>query len=86
MQENIERVHTGDNRGVKQSNQLAVLNTARRPAILVEMGYSTNQQDAKILTGRQSQRALATAIANAIVAYLLEYERKTGTTGSGSGR
>ena len=86
VQENIARVHTGDDRGVKQSNQLAVLNTARRPAILVEMGYSTNAQDAKILTGRKSQQALATAIADAIVAYLLEYERKTTTTGSGGGR
>ena len=85
VQEHIQEVHTGDNRGVKQSNQLAVLNTARRPAILVEMGYSTNPQDAKILTGRKSQQALATAIADAIVAYLLEYERKT-TTGAGSGR
>ncbi|MEO8139641.1 MAG: N-acetylmuramoyl-L-alanine amidase [Gemmatimonadota bacterium] len=85
VQEHIQEVHTGDNRGVKQSNQLAVLNTARRPAILVEMGYSTNPQDAKILTGRKSQQALATAIADAIVTYLLEYERKT-TTGAGSGR
>ena len=86
VQENIARVHTGDDRGVKQSNQLAVLNTARRPAILVEMGYSTNPRDAKILTGRKSQQALATAMADAIVAYLLEYERKTATTGSGGGR
>jgi N-acetylmuramoyl-L-alanine amidase len=85
VQEHIQQVHTGDNRGVKQSNQLAVLNTARRPAILVEMGYSTNPQDARILTGRKSQQALATAIADAIVSYLLEYERKT-TTGAGSGR
>ena len=86
VQGQMERVHTGDNRGVKQSNILAVLNTARRPAILVEMGYSTNALDAKLLTGRQSQRALATAIADAIVEYLLEYERKTGTTSAGRGR
>jgi N-acetylmuramoyl-L-alanine amidase len=85
VQESIERVHTGDNRGVKQSNILAVLNTARRPAILVEMGYSTNLQDARILTGRKSQQALATSIADAIVDYLLEYERKT-TSGAVSGR
>jgi N-acetylmuramoyl-L-alanine amidase len=84
VQDEIERVHTGDNRGVKQSNRLAVLNTARRPAILVEMGYSTNPPDARLLTGRRSQQALATAIADAIVSYLLEYERKTG--GGGTGR
>lgn len=86
VQDEIERVHTGDNRGVDQSNRLAVLNTARRPAILVEMGYSTNPPDARLLTGRKSQQALATAIADAIVAYLLEYQRKTGLAGGDSGR
>ena len=86
VQREIDRVHTGDNRGVKQSNRLAVLNTARRPAILVEMGYSTNREDARLLTRRKSQRALATAIADAIVDYLLEYERKTGAPAAGGGR
>ena len=54
-----------------------VLTTARRPAILVEMGYSTNPQDGRLLTIRSSQRAMASALADAIVAYLGEYERKT---------
>ena len=61
-----------------------VLTTARRPAILVEMGYSTNPQDGRFLTARSSQRAMASAIADAIVEYLLEYERKTGAAGRGS--
>jgi N-acetylmuramoyl-L-alanine amidase len=86
VQREIGRVHTGDNRGVTQSNRLAVLNTARRPAILIEMGYSTNRQDARVLTGRKSQQALAHAIADGIVDYLLEYERKTGSPAAGSGR
>lgn len=86
VQQELDRVHTGDNRGVDQSNRLAVLNTARRPAILIEMGYGTNRDDTRILTGRKSQQALAHAIADAIVAYLLEYERKTGSTGAGGGR
>ena len=38
-------VHTGGDRGVKQAGFM-VLTTARRPAILVEMGYSTNPEDA----------------------------------------
>lgn len=86
VQQEIGEVHTGDDRGVDQSNRLAVLNTARRPAILVEMGYSTNPEDARLLTGRKSQQAIATAVADAIVAYLLEHERKIGSTGAGSGR
>ncbi len=87
VQDDLDAVHSGTNRGVKQSNRLAVLNTARRPAILVEMGFSTNQQDARLLTGRKSQEAFAAAIADAVVQYLLDYERRTGTAGgAGSGR
>jgi N-acetylmuramoyl-L-alanine amidase len=69
-------VHTGESRGVKQAGFM-VLTTARRPAILVELGYSTNPQDGQFLTTRSSQKAMAAAISDAIVSYLLEYERKT---------
>lgn len=85
LQAEVSKVHTGTNRGVKQSRVLAVLNTARRPAILVEMGFSTNPQDARLMTSRKSQMSLATAMADAIVEYLLEYERKIGG-GSAGGR
>lgn len=85
VQSEVGKVHTGTNRGVKQSRVLAVLNTARRPAILVEMGFSTNPRDARLLTSRKSQQALATSIADAVVEYLLEYERKT-NDGSAGGK
>lgn len=78
IQRRMEGVHTGVNRGVKQSNRLAVLNTARRPAVLVELGYSTNRDDARLLTQRSSQVQLARALADAIVDYLTEFERATG--------
>jgi N-acetylmuramoyl-L-alanine amidase len=55
-----------------------VLTTARRPAILVELGYSTNPQDGQLLTTRSAQQALAAAVSEAVVDYLLDYERKTG--------
>ena len=76
VQRNLKTVHSGESRGVKQAGFM-VLTTARRPAILVELGYSTNPQDGQMLTTRSSQKAMAAAIADAIVAYLLEYERKT---------
>jgi N-acetylmuramoyl-L-alanine amidase len=78
VQRDLGSVHTGESRGVKQAGFM-VLTTARRPAILVELGYSTNPQDGRFLTNRNSQKAMAASIADAIVEYLLEYERKTGT-------
>ncbi len=84
IQQHIGDIHTGVNRGVKQSNRLAVLNTARRPAVLVELGYSTNREDARFLTQRSSQVKLARALAEAIVAYLTEFERVTGDSVPGA--
>ncbi len=78
VQSYLKESHTGPDRGVKQGG-LVVLTTARRPAILVELGYSTNSDDAKVLTNRSSQKNLASSLADAIVAYLREYERKVAT-------
>ncbi len=87
VQSYMQEAHSGPDLGVKQAG-LMVLNTARRPAILIEVGFSTNPEDAKLLTGRVSQKNLASSIADAVVAYLLEYERKSGqgpvSAGTGS--
>jgi N-acetylmuramoyl-L-alanine amidase len=86
VQRGLETVHPGESRGVKQAGFM-VLTTARRPAILVEMGYSTNPEDGRFLTSRNSQKSMAASIADATVEYLLEYERKTGSAAdSGAGR
>jgi N-acetylmuramoyl-L-alanine amidase len=76
VQRQLKTVHTGESRGVKQAGFM-VLTTARRPAILVELGYSTNPEDGRFLTSYASQKAMAAALADAIVEYLLEYQRKT---------
>jgi N-acetylmuramoyl-L-alanine amidase len=78
VQHHLRNAHTGEDRGVKQAGFM-VLTTARRPAILVELGYSTNPQDGLLLTTRSNQKAMASAVADAIVDYLLDYERKTGS-------
>ncbi|MEO8201565.1 MAG: N-acetylmuramoyl-L-alanine amidase [Gemmatimonadota bacterium] len=80
IQENLDPVHSGQNRGVKQAG-FRVLTSARRPAVLVELGYSTNPEDARLMAVRTGQESLASAIADAVVAYLLEYERKIGPGG-----
>jgi N-acetylmuramoyl-L-alanine amidase len=85
VQRSLKAVHVGESRGVKQAGFM-VLTTARRPAILVELGYSTNPQDGRFLTSYASQKAMAYALADAIVAYLLEYERKTHAADSGASR
>lgn len=84
VQRGLAGAHTGENRGVKQAGFM-VLTTARRPAILVELGYSTNPQDGRLLTRRASQRAMAAAIADAVVEYLRDYERKVGFAGAEAG-
>jgi len=78
IQERLGPVHPGFNLGVKQANFM-VLTTARRPAVLAELGYSTNPEDARFLTSKRDQKRLVTVLADAIVAYLQEYERKTAT-------
>ncbi len=75
MQSHLAEVHTGPDKGVKQAGFM-VLTTARRPAVLVEMGYSTNPEDARVMTETRSQRNLAASIADAVVSYLLEYQRR----------
>jgi N-acetylmuramoyl-L-alanine amidase len=78
VQQHLDRVHPGPDRSVKQRNDLAVLNTGRRPGVLVEMGYSSNQSDAGFMSSKTGQQKIARVLADAIVAYLMEFERKTG--------
>jgi N-acetylmuramoyl-L-alanine amidase len=76
IQARLATVHDGPDRGVKQA-PFAVLNTARRPSVLIEMGFSTSPEDSRLMTTNNGQRALSTAIADAIVEYLREFDRKT---------
>ncbi|HVH10696.1 MAG TPA: N-acetylmuramoyl-L-alanine amidase [Gemmatimonadales bacterium] len=75
VQDSVARVHPGGDHGVQQAG-FTVLTTARRPAILVETGFSTNRTDAAFLASSLGEHKLANAIAAGIVAYLLEFERK----------
>jgi len=80
----VARVHPGEDRGVQQA-AFMVLTTARRPAILVETGFATNRDDAAFLASALGQRKLANAIADGVVAYLLEFERKVAGAQGGGG-
>jgi N-acetylmuramoyl-L-alanine amidase len=84
VQGKVAAVHPGEDRGVQQGPFL-VLAAARRPAILVETGFATNPSDGAFLASAQGQQRIATAIADGIVAYLVEFERKL-AIGTGGGR
>ena len=83
MQDHLASAHPGPDRGVRQA-PFMVLKTARRPAVLIELGFATNRQDSAVLGARTGQRALAKAIADAVVTYLLEYERRSGQSAVGA--
>lgn len=76
-------VHPGGARGVKQA-AFAVLATSYMPAVLVEVGFGSNPDEARYLTGAAGQRGLAKGIADAVVAYLAEYDRRLSTAGGGA--
>lgn len=82
VQEALSGVHPAESRGVKQAGFM-VLATSYMPAVLVEIGFGSNQPEARYLTGAAGQRRLARAIADGIVRYLAEYERRLAASGEG---
>ncbi len=76
MQSMLVEVESGPNKGVKSAG-FAVLTTARRPSILVEIGFATNPADAKLMTSPDGQQRIAEAMAGAIINYLKYDDRIT---------
>jgi N-acetylmuramoyl-L-alanine amidase len=75
IEASLGRTHPAESRGVKQAG-FAVLATSYMPAVLVEIGYGSNLEEARYLTSDAGQRHLARAIADGIARYLAEYERR----------
>lgn len=78
VQGGLKAVHPGTNRGVKQAG-FAVLVTAFMPAVLVEIGFGSNRLDSEFMTDPARQAELTASLADAIIRYLAEYERKVST-------
>ena len=70
-------VHPGPNRGVQQAN-FAVLRGSYMPAVLIEIGFGSNQSEATFLSDQANQRALARNIAESVLQYLGHYESRVG--------
>jgi N-acetylmuramoyl-L-alanine amidase len=78
IQRRLGTVEEGPSRGVKQAG-FRVLVTAYMPAVLVEIGFGTNAEEARFITNAAKQRAIANAIAAAVNEYLDNYERRLGS-------
>ena len=65
VQRELETVHPGPSRGVKQG-PFAVITNALMPSVLVELGFLTNREEERILSQAEFQTRLAGALARAI--------------------
>jgi N-acetylmuramoyl-L-alanine amidase len=79
IQNGLIDVHPGPNRGVQQAN-FSVLRGSYMPAVLVEIGFGSNQSEATYLSDQDNQRALARNIAQSVLDYLAHYESRVGGT------
>ncbi len=77
VQRRLRATHPGTDRGVKQAN-FAVLRGSFMPAVLVEVGFGTNREEASYLSSPARQADLAEAISTATMQYLARYERRMG--------
>ena len=63
-----------------QSALFYVLKGVLMPAVLVETGFVTNPQDAKLITDKSYQAEMANSIAAGIVRYVRLFEKTKGFT------
>ncbi|MDP2958896.1 MAG: N-acetylmuramoyl-L-alanine amidase [Longimicrobiales bacterium] len=84
VQQEVARIHPGPDRGVKQA-PLAVITNAIMPAVLVEIGYLSHPDEARLLGQTAFQREAGRAIAEAARRFLRRYPPGAGS-GVGEGR
>ena len=75
VQDRFGAAMPGPSRGVFQAG-FVVLATAYMPAVLVEIGFGTNVDDAKLLNSGAQQRKIANTLADATIEYLKQYDRR----------
>jgi N-acetylmuramoyl-L-alanine amidase len=77
IQEGLMLFHPGPSRGVQQAN-FAVLRGSYMPAVLVEIGFGTNPDEAEYLSDYSNQNEIAASIARSVVDYIGHYEGRVG--------
>jgi N-acetylmuramoyl-L-alanine amidase len=81
-QDELEDFHPGPNRGVKQG-VLAVLTNALMPSVLVETGYLSHEDEARLLGEHDFQRNAARAISRAVERFFERYPPGSASAGGG---
>lgn len=69
IQDEIKRVINNTDRTAKKSDDIYILRTAECPAALVEVGFLSNEQEAKLMATSQYQKQMANAIYQGILRY-----------------
>ena len=85
VQRHLRAVHRGPDRGVKQAG-FRVLTNAFMPAVLVELGFGTNVEEAAFLTASSRQRAMAVAVADATMEFLERHRARVSGGAASSAR
>jgi N-acetylmuramoyl-L-alanine amidase len=78
IQEGLSQFHPGKNRGVQQANFAVLRGSYTMPAVLVEIGFGTNPQEAAYISDQRRQQDLAAAIARSVITYLERFEQRVG--------
>lgn len=69
VQKELIRATKRKDRGLKKSDSLYVLNSTKMPAVLVECGFMTNKEEAKLLLSEEYRKKCAEGICKALCAY-----------------
>ena len=77
VQKDFKNIAKRTDRGVRQAGFL-VLRKTSMPSVLIELGFINNQAEAKYLSSRLGQRAMATAIYSGFKKYKREFDKKQG--------
>ena len=72
IQEELDQVHPGPNRGVKQA-PFAVITNSLMPAVLLEVGFLSNREEERLLNQRSFQEDVARSVASAVLEFFQRY-------------
>jgi N-acetylmuramoyl-L-alanine amidase len=72
-----------DNRGIHNHRDFRVITWTRCPAVLIEIGFMSNRMTARKLATDSYRQDIAKAIAEGILEFKKEFDKKNGFTKSG---